>query len=210
MRSPASPIALALLLSTLDASAEPRPNPAIAASTETSTESEGGRFREIVFDAGGGEAELQARDESGPRPTPWTTLCRAPCRARAPLSLAYSVAGPGAPRSKRFWLGWEQEPLSIHARPGSKAKKITGFVLVPVGGVVLLLGFAAAFPAGVDDAQRRLGYGLSLGGAAALTAGVLLIVTGRTKVKTEPASSGAAISLPLGRGVALSPAGLTF
>jgi hypothetical protein len=182
------------------------------AATEDAAASRSGdeRLREIRFDGGGEDAELQARDESAPGAGKWTTICHAPCRARVPSSFAYRATGPGAPWSKKFSIGSDAWPLVIHARPGSTAAKVTGVVLVPVGGMALLLGFAGTMTSGRAESERLVMTGLSLAGAALLTTGIVLLVAGRTKVTLDPMVRGTALSLPLGRGVTLSPAGLAF
>jgi hypothetical protein len=168
------------------------------------------RLREIHFDGGGADAELQARDESTAGSGKWTTICHAPCRARVPSSFAYRATGPGAPWSKKFSIGSDAWPLLIHTRPGSTAAKVTGTVLVPVGGVGLLLGFAGMMSSGRAESDRLVFIGLGVAGAAVLTTGIVLLVAGRTKVTLDPTFVGTAFSLPLGRDVTLSPAGLTF
>jgi hypothetical protein len=83
-------------------------------------------------------------------------------------------------------------------------------VLVPVGSMALVLGFAGTVATGEADSDRLFFLGLGFAGAAALTTGIILIVAGRTKVTLESPGRAAALSLPLGRGVTLSPAGLAF
>jgi hypothetical protein len=203
-------LGLALILPSPDALAAPSVStPPLVAPSYDAAAPYGGQLqlREIHFDAGGEDAELQARDVS--RRGEWTTICRAPCTTRAPASFAYRVSGPGAPWSKTFTLGPEEWPLSIHARPGSTAAKTTGVVLVPVGGLGVLFGFIGAVSSGRSENDRLALLGLGFAGAAVLATGIVLIATGRTKVTMEPAFA-TGFFLPLGRGVALTPAGLTF
>jgi hypothetical protein len=117
----------------------------------------------------------------------YVRVCAAPCdRPVAGRSGdAYFVAGRDVMPSRPFTLDEYDDAALLRVRPGPKKLRYAGFgltvggaILVP-GGTLLVAGFDAG--KGVDAA----GYALIGVGLASLTAGIVLLVRGRTLVEIE-------------------------
>jgi hypothetical protein len=155
------------------------------------------------------ESQPSPSPDDDPRDDDWRAVCRLPCRRPLDPSLVYRVAGRGVVDGAPFSLAPGRSNLRLDVEAGSRVGRITGIVLTPVGGAVLLGGLLAAFMSGVrhEGGDTRLELLAAGGGAMVMTTGILLICGNRTTVtRGEPGGP----SLQLTSGVSLTPRGFVF
>ena len=138
----------------------------------------------------------------------WAFACEAPCDVELPLSDEYRIVGAGVRTSSNFHLAAQSgERVVLDVNTGSKAGFIGGVILVPVGGLTILIGLLVVAAGAV---QNTVSYDYTTGsynsvhdgsdltrsgwitvaiGAAATLGGILMITGNRTSVDQEPAQA---------------------
>ena len=140
----------------------------------------------------------------------WAFACEAPCDVELPLSDEYRIVGPGVRTSSTFHLAAQAgERVVLDVNTGSKAGFIGGVILVPVGGITILIGLLVVAAGAVENNTTTYDYttnsyttsvhdGSDLTrsgwitvaiGAAATLGGILMITGNRTSVDQEPAQA---------------------
>jgi hypothetical protein len=153
----------------------------------------------------------------------WRPACQLPCNRELDANLHYRIGGPGVKKSDPFQLN--SEDMDLHVRTGSKASRVVGIVLTPIGGALVTAGtmlwFLSDFsiegkPSESKKKETRF-YAVTtwIAGATALVTGIVLIATSGTSIsKQKPATrttwKAPSSFLSLGSGVWLSPSGVHF
>jgi hypothetical protein len=153
----------------------------------------------------------------------WLPACPLPCNRELDARLRYRIGGPGVKKSDLFQLN--PENTELHAHAGSKASRVWGIVLTPIGGFGIFTGtlawFAADYqlekdPSDADGKEKRI-YAVTFWalGAAALATGIVLIATNSSSISKQKPTTRTAWQAPssflsLGSGVWLSPSGVHF
>lgn len=157
----------------------------------------------------------------------WETLCQDACRVQIDPALSYRVSGEDVMESDPFALGGSQ--VTVDATVGSRRSLILGLVAGGGGATLLLTGLPLVLLANADlrDARnqpiddnarttlKHVGYGLSITGVVGLVVGLSLFLPNlstdvRTTRSNTDASAPGGPRFSLGRGLYLTPAGLTF
>jgi hypothetical protein len=112
--------------------------------------------------------------------------------------------------------------MYVHADAGSSAWRTTGIIMLPPGGVAMVLGIVVFALSGCSHCEEepaysqhrrevlQVGLPLLLGGAALVAGGIVMIISNRTKLDVVSPRYGSAPRFELGGGFALGPQGLTF
>lgn len=139
----------------------------------------------------------------------WQFVCQLPCQRKLDPSLEYQISGLSAVDSNPFRLPTSRSQVRVDADVGSMPARVTGIVLMPVGGVGIAFGLGGALLSSMfgNEDGLRLSAAIGGGGALVLATGVVLVASNATKVKIDPAG---VPTLPLAKGVSLTPRGLTF
>lgn len=129
----------------------------------------------------------------------WQDLCRVPCGAPLDPSQVYRVNGRSFVPTESFQLPRSSGQVSLEARMGLKVRNITGRILTPIGGALILAG-ALLFLAGsqsselsdqdvVDNRDRRAlhlyGVVAAVGGLGIGLAGLILWRGNVSRVEVE-------------------------
>lgn len=111
-------------------------------------------------------------------------LCRAPCDVVVDgrVGQSFSLGGPGLTPSIPFSLLRSDAAVTIRARPGRRAVRISGWVLASLGAAVATAG-AATLTADDDRDLRRAGGFTFLAGLPVLAAGIVIVAQGRTRFR---------------------------
>jgi hypothetical protein len=154
----------------------------------------------------------------------WMDVCALPCSKVLDIHEKYRIYGDDIVTSSSFLINPNYH--NIQVRAGSKSQRIVGIVLTPVGGLALLTGLSLYLTGAIlridkkgtmvsgDDEElgksfQTAGVITGLVGFGTMIAGILMITNNSTKLDYEnsPPVMG---SVPLGRGMWLSPSGLHF
>ncbi|MGH1342904.1 MAG: hypothetical protein ACRBN8_15180 [Nannocystales bacterium] len=132
--------------------------------------------------------EAQRNEVRGLRRVRARPVCSAPCdtvmNADAP---GYFVAGEDVLPSSTFHLP-ESGDVTVRVRAGRRSAFLTGWTLAGVGAPALLAG--ATMMTLADDERDRLRVGAAVAGVGVVmvVTGAILVATGRTKLRFEPAA----------------------
>jgi hypothetical protein len=136
-----------------------------------------------VDGAEGAEIQQDAGDDE------WTMVCSAPCDLQLPAGRNYRIGGGGLRASRPFHLaGAPGDHVNIDVNASSTSWFVMGIVIVPVGGLVMVIGLAvglvgsivSATTTGVDQSNASSAAGAGWVtfalGAGAMVGGIVLIV----------------------------------
>lgn len=171
----------------------------------------------IEVDAEGGTLERHLLGSSDDDEE-WKATCVSPCVAFADPRFEYRIGGAGRRSSDEFRVNPAQTTL-VRGKTGSRSQTGWGIALLSAGGTVasvgLLLALASSGPPRNDSSDnsrlRFFALTFTLGGLAAGTAGIFMIINNRTKVDvTRDPGSAPSLSLRLTPSLSLTPQGLVF
>jgi hypothetical protein len=124
----------------------------------------------------------------------WEPVCAVPCRLKVSPHAAYRISGRGIASSHEFLLPKGSEVnLAVNTRPALLYS--AGVAATVVGGLLVLGGVVSTYFAGnitntdAESSLRSFGVAFLVSGGLLLAAGVPLIVTGKTSVKTTDGQS---------------------
>ncbi|MFI5300142.1 MAG: hypothetical protein ACHREM_18805, partial [Polyangiales bacterium] len=154
----------------------------------------------------------------------WEVICIAPCDTSTPALGDFRVNGPDIRSSPRFMLPAGESRLEVQG--GSVSRYTTGWVLVAVGalavgGAAMLAradsphpteGSDAAAKAMYDPPDTALPWAIAIPGVLCALLGVALVFDASTTVSVHgrELTSRATDEISFGRGLSLSPRGLSF
>ena len=143
----------------------------------------------------------------------WVSVCTAPCKVALDPAGTFQIDGPGMMTSRTFRL--QPGASRIETRPSSTWLTAGGVVVASVGAVptafgLLILSFTLCSKNSHSDdcgssSDRGFAAMFLVPGVLAVTAGIGMVISGRTVVDVDGASG-----LALGGGVRLGARGLTF
>ena len=177
-RVPRLPTVLAVALSSGPLHAAPAPEPSVGTPTVT-IEGHGRSDGALVLwrlNPVAGSKGRRDRQEA-------VQVCAEPCDQAVDGrgGHAFVVGGVGLVPSRSFRLAQERGPLTLRVRPGPRPLWWAGWIVGAVGLGAALAGFGAATIG--DGEAARIGFGVTGAGAALLSAGVIMIAFGRTRVR---------------------------
>ena len=142
----------------------------------------------------------------------WHTVCVAPCTRRLSVTTTFRAAGDGFEPSEPFVLPRDENRVFVTSTVRRKSLALpiamiaVGFTsMVLIGPLVLVSGSAQA-----SDGLAVAGLGVTLGGAIAGTAGIVLLVMRAQDRKSFVTITNHSARLELPGGFGLEPSGLTF
>lgn len=107
----------------------------------------------------------------------WEPVCDLPCDRDLPSADIYRVSGEGFRTSHEFSL--HGSAMSVRVDPIDRGKRTVGLVLMPVGGVLAVMG-AALVVYGVDPSGIAFRSNSRAADATAVTAGIATLGVGAT------------------------------
>jgi hypothetical protein len=183
-------------------------------------QSQAAATRAVNFRTTRADAALEALAVTETGDERWWPICYGPCRVALPPGLVLRVAGPQLMTSSRFSVQPGEATLEVNTRPGLAALWTTGAIFTAAGSTAVAFGlvkYELADICSLDadppdphcaDQGRSTAAVVMVAGAAALTAGVLMIVLNDTKVDFSP--TGQEPAMRLTKGFSLTPRGLVF
>lgn len=149
----------------------------------------------LVHVEGAEDGEVQIEHGDGE----WVTVCTGHCERALPAGRRYRVAGGGMRASRPFQLeGGAGSRINVTVSPASTAWFVTGIVLIPVGGLTMLVGGLVGLVGdAVGDSSASSSGGIAfLVGVAGLVGGIVLVVSnGRSSVTQEVSAAQARLLL---------------
>ncbi|HEY0133660.1 MAG TPA: hypothetical protein VGB85_06255 [Nannocystis sp.] len=153
-----------------------------------------------------GSAQVQLHELLEPEDIRWTGLewgrqvervryrirCRAPCELAidARHGRRFFFASDEVPRSRTFSLAGMGPDVRAHVRPGSSQRMIGGMIAAPIGVAGVVLGTIFAATSDADDSRMTTpGSAIAGLGAMLIATGIVLLVTGRTRVRLVPGAA---------------------
>ena len=176
----------------------------------------------VTLPAIGRGARLEAF-EASPSSDPdedesWKRVCYAPCGIWVPSSTRLRIEGDF--RASRPFSLPLRPAVRLEVDPARSGIRITGIVLMPIGGFFALVGAVIATADGRNTGEiQNLGRGFAVFGLATFGAGLaMLLIHNQTTVDivdpaARPSASRATFGVPrmaLGKGLWLSQDGLRF
>ena len=177
----------------------------------------------VTFEVKGSKAVLQRATVGPSGETIWQALCAGACQVRLGREFIYRVSGDGVVDSGTFHLPPGASTATVAADAGNHTAKVAGVILTVVGAIFVSTGIATmtgnnssstsgtansskASPA--DD--RAVGEALIVLGLIPAAIGLpLWIINNSTDVRVSN-TSGVVPAASLGRGLWLSPTGISF
>jgi len=132
--------------------------------------------------------EAQRNEVRGLRRVQAQAVCTAPCDAVVdPEAPGFFVAGKDVLPSSTFHLPPTGD-VTVRIRAGRRSAFLTGWTLAGIGAPALITG--ATMMTLADDETDRLRVGAAVAGVGVVmvVTGAILIATGRTKLRFEPAA----------------------
>jgi hypothetical protein len=120
----------------------------------------------------------------------WESVCEGACQTNLDTASVYRVGGRGVRKSEPFRLPSDRPSLGIEADVGRTSSVVWGVIFIAGGAGSGLLGLvmlsATSWDQGYNNNDENelaaLGLVFTLGGAAAIVGGILMVSNGRTDV----------------------------
>ena len=178
------------------------------------TAADGERRTALVgFQAIDHEARLEQNALPDGTSEEWSVVCDAPCTRRLPRDATFRAAGDDFEPSRPFRIPQNRASVIVTSELGAPQSRTVPILVTVLGwtsfgliGPLLWVGGAV----NGNDSLTVSGAVVTLGGAIAGTAGIVMLVATRGKRSTITFARGGAPRLDLGKGIGLDAHGLTF